>query len=339
MNLTVSPVQKVLKYSGSREEDVLLRFCKKMIVPPLDEIETLPEFWLKMKTNQPHRSIENSPISFVLGWDEKAPLSGKAYNKIHDIAKQKRSSHFFFVTKDEEVKDLLCSSCTQAFLARFENGEKVMTYPFSLEDSSIEDIEAWISRYSFPHFKELDGSMFNSMANTKNQKMVVCIFDANKLDNQITRTYLESMGQLARPESTTLSESARSQLLFAKLDGNKFVAFVEDYGIDEETLPRTLVIDGTNSLYYEDVFAENDVETFLEQIVKGKARPHYDGIWKTPARSWRSFKRYMPWSLLLALLALSLLVFMCYLICWVELEDYDELEFSDDENKETKKEK
>mmetsp|Transcript_11303 Transcript_11303/g.14103 ORF Transcript_11303/g.14103 Transcript_11303/m.14103 type:complete len:325 (+) Transcript_11303:104-1078(+) len=317
-------------------------FCHKMLASPLEEVESVAEMKSKLLSSTPYRNIEKSPITFVLGLDPSASTtSASVFDKIEKIALEKRSSHFFLVTKQQDVLKYICDSCSVPFLARFEPEEEKMSFPASLVDADNKTIVSWIDRYTFPHFKSLDGLMFNSMANAKDQLLVVCIFDPKKVKNkdQNTSAYLTAMGILARPETTTLSKEAQQKFLFAKLDGEKFNAFIEDYYIGREMLPRTLVLDNVGYLYYQDINAESDIGLYLERIAKGDAVSYYDGMWKLPFRTYRKFQQYLPWSLLVLILLLCFLALLVYLICWVEYDDFDELEDEEEEHQQNQKAK
>ena len=96
---------------------------------------------------------------------------------------------------------------------------------------------------------------------------------------------------------------------------------------------RVFVLNAEASTFYEDktVDEEEEIDTFLSEILDGKVAAQYDTV---PNRYYRKFVRYLPWSALGLVGIIVALYFLVRFLFFFDDEDDEEEEEDDDEEEE-----
>lgn len=102
--------------------------------------------------------------------------------------------------------------------------------------------------------------------------------------------------------------SVREHFAGGELDGVKWSDYVLTFGVGKSNLPHLVVIDLPRKKFWTSTpFAtETQLKMFFDDVVSGKARPHYQGIRGFPDRAIAYYKANRPFVILVLLAAVLL---------------------------------
>jgi hypothetical protein len=95
---------------------------------------------------------------------------------------------------------------------------------------------------------------------------------------------LRTLRRLASPATSSLPPAVRDRLIFGTLEQEQFSAFLEQFSL--KACPQLLVVDAPNKAFWTDatVVEESDYDTFLTDVVEGRAPMQKQGLMATPQK-------------------------------------------------------
>lgn len=291
---------KVQDYEFPRTEEGFVSFAKRMNGPSVHRLAT--ESKIKDFTKN-----DVNAVSFIFAKPE-AGLDGNndLYDNFKAVAKSLQASQIFAETRAAgwvtsfEGQDA-------PFIVKIEQGEAPVFYDGDATDE--DELEAWVKSNQFRVLTEIDGRNFRTLSYSGR---LLAIGVVNPGSKRPTEHFLGALRRLARPDSP-LSDDVRSKFYFCYLDGVRWADFVTQFNIKQDQLPRVFVLNGETKTFFEDVEVDeiDEMETFLTEVVGGKVPAQREGIWGMPARWWRRFVDALPYSALLAVALLAVLLYGC----------------------------
>lgn len=154
--------------------------------------------------------------------------------------------------------------------------------PVPTEDA----MEQWCELQNAPLFGELGAHNFRALTGDKSRFLVMVCYDP-ELDSTMQEIFVKSMGALARRSTTKLPTHVYEKFTFAKLNARLYDEYLLDYGITLDTMPRIMVRDSQQELFYSEPVYTTEVVSYLENITLGTAPYQRDGIYLLPYKVFR----------------------------------------------------
>lgn len=312
-------------YSGRREKEDFLQFDARLSSPAVARLPTRRTFesYCFEKGAKRDPTVADG-VTFMLVLPPGGGYGGGAAEVFGAVATELRTSQFFAATDAADVAELVGGGATPAtapYVVRVEKGEEGAVYGGDVADQ--EELTAWVMESSVPLLAKLDSHNFFSVSRAGRMLVIGCVDFANE---QRSDAFVEALGNLARRSSTTLSPEVRAKYNFGYLDGQKWASFISQFNVEVDTLPRVVVLDAPNGIFFEDesVDEEDEIDTFLNEIAEGMVTGQYEGTRGMPRRMYRKFMRHLPWSVLGLLGANLALVGLVWCVCCNGGYDEDE---------------
>lgn len=150
------------------------------------------------------------------------------------------------------------------------------------------------------------------MTGQKNKLLVLAAF--NPLKKQGAQKLKQSLREYA-VSPTLLPKDVHRSLIFASIDGIKWKDYLTDYNIETNQLPRVVLVDFDNNLFFENQTLEDDLALFFTSAVRGDIEPYSNGWTAFPRKLYRSFFRFWPYSLLILITSAVLLAVFVWALC------------------------
>jgi hypothetical protein len=139
---------------------------------------------------------------------------------------------------------------------------------------------SWIMHYRYETIIRINPDNFPQSANNaEGRYLAIICHNVSETESSVnerglptlTSNYLRAIRHLATPTTSTLQARVLDRFLFATLECETFSSFLEQFKVN--SCPRLFVLDAPNKAFWEDssVVEETDMETFLTDIVDGKA--------------------------------------------------------------------
>ena len=168
-------------------------------------------------------------------------------------------------------------------------------------------------------------------------------------DEAKTLPFIRMLRRLALPaahgegsgSSPPLPAAVAARLGFSYIDGTLWGKFVSQFNVRHDRLPHLFVLDGPASVFYEggaEVDEQDEVETFLADVVAGRVPAQREGMGGLPGRISSMLSRHYPLSLLFAVPPLLLIVALVQCCLAQEEEEDDDEEEEEEEDEDEKKE-
>ena len=179
--------------------------------------------------------------------------------------------------------------------------------------ATLSSMEEWILENDAPLLNVFGVENFRKLGK-RGKLLVIAVVDPAK---QITKIYLETLQKVARKINSQGSSEATGNLLseydptmstsitknrksfadtfiYGSLDGIHFGEFVRQFNVIPSAMPRLVVFDMPNEIFYEDIEVdeEDEIETFLREIHAGRVPVQHSnrGLSGTLSRFWGKLK-------------------------------------------------
>ena len=341
---------EVLPYSGDRQEEDFVRFATRMTEPPVTEIAdaaAMKDF------------LAQAPVVFIHGTTvAKTDAVPRLTEAFAETAALLQATHSFGIVRDPAlVKGFVDHDDNAPRPAPFVvRAEREAPEPFEYydaaeaakaarkaakqeagDDASGKSSEAkrtsqgakamrrWVEDNQFESFPELGSGNFRQIAHS-GRLLVVAAVDPDNA--KATPAFLESVRRLADRRKSPLLKATRGRLNFGWLDGVRWGKFIEQFNVHAENLPAVFVLNAPESTFYEDVATvdeEDEIETFLNDVVAGKVQAQREGFAGLPGRLLDAMQQYAPYSYIFIGGNVLVLGYLLYLCCWSPSVE-DELE-------------
>ncbi|GBG34133.1 Protein disulfide-isomerase [Hondaea fermentalgiana] len=324
--------EKVAEYRSGRSLDALLAFGERMLADPLRHFEKPEDLLAWFSQPSTERDPAKDPVSFVVLGKTVSP-EAKSVQTVAEAAKALRPSALFAECLGEACWAHFCkgssppSFCEGAdagdapVLLRFEANEVPVWFQGDMLD--VEAVKTWASTQNVPVFTELGTHNFQSLSAQPGRMLVLGA--VNPDDRKNTTQFLSKLRAMARGQASSFPEDALSRVVMAHIDGKAWTAFLEDYGIFLDDLPRIVIIDTEGDAFYEDLEEEaKGVEQFVVRALDGEISPQSSGIVLSSKRLWRSFLRSLPMSGVILALVLLVVIMFFVVLCASEFELEDD---------------
>ena len=188
------------------------------------------------------------------------------------------------------------------------------------------DIRTWVQDQHYPVFPLLDAHNFADIAHSGKLLVVGAVQldapakgGAAKPAKGRSSATVAALRKLSRRTTTTLPKRVFDSFRFGYLDAVKWKDFVAQFNVDSAT-PKMFVLDAPNQRFFEDdeVNQVGEIDGFLRDIVDGKVQAQHEGIKGLPARSWKTFRAWLPYSLVAAVAAFAFIVWVINVLCCSE---------------------
>jgi len=322
------------QFTGGRDVDSIVMYGARMEQPLLRDFENYLEFerWLNHKSKERDTRLE--PLSFVLllpTGGQSSVGSSQEHAALEAVAKASRPFHLFAKSSNAKVWDYLCKDgpiCEEAarrngghVLLKYEVGESPQVYPG--ENLGDEDaVSLWVKTNAVPVFPKMGLHNYQQLTSQEGKLVVLGAYDPdNAAASELFLDWVKSFAGASSP----LAPAIRERLIFANIDGRKWAAYLQDFGLETAELPRILVVDFQGQVY----FANQTLETAesLPELLRGAVdgtAPSYSLGWIVSVRRiWRSFMKNMPYSGLLTAAGLGVMGVFGYMLIWGDYDDDD----------------
>jgi thiol-disulfide isomerase/thioredoxin len=211
----------------------------------------------------------------------------------------------------------------------------------------------WVGEERFPLLASIGASNFREISQErKGRLLVVGVVDPH--DEAKTLPFIRMLRRLALPAAhavghgdghgeggggSPLPAAVAARLGFSYIDGTLWGKFVSQFNVRHDKLPHLFVLDGPASVFYEDpeVDEQDEVETFLADVVAGRVPAQREGMGGLPGRISSMLSRHYPLSLLFAVPPLLLIVALVQ-CCLAQEEEEDDDDEEEEEEEDEKKE-
>lgn len=243
--------------------------------------------------------VAQEGIVFAVGSDAAGAALGEVFGEV-----AKKWSH--------EQTFVRVTGAALGTLTKLEHGVGRQAY---LGLHSLPAVESWVRGERFPLLTSINTSNFAALANA-GRMVAIGVVDPGATER--TAAFLDALKRLGSATSSPLHESTRSRFYFASLDGVQWAEFAQRYNISPEQLPRMLVLDAPRKVFFEDASVDEieEIETFLDDIAKGRHPAQGEGLMKYP-RALLNFVTLHPQGIVVAVAAGGLLcVFLVVVFYW-----------------------
>lgn len=290
------------EYEGSRSSEALVLLTEKLDSPKIAKLSPVTSGFDLIKWSLDHGSYGG--IIYVLV-DPIHSADGILNRAFTSVSKGLFDS-LTFATIDE-LSTTLPKEYTAAigspkppYVARILAGDPSSTVIFTSSDLSMKPFAeskkssrstesltagekalwSWVLHYRYETIIRINPDNFPQSANNpEGRYLAILCHNVSESESTVderglptlTSSYLRAVRHLATPTTSTLQSRVRDRFLFATLECETFASFLEQFKIN--SCPRLFVLDAPNKAFWEDatVVEETDMETFLTDIVDGKA--------------------------------------------------------------------
>jgi thiol-disulfide isomerase/thioredoxin len=299
----VSP-KYAYEYEGSRSSEALTLLTEKLSGPSIAKLSPVLSGFSLLQWTLEHGSYGGIIYVLVDPIHNSDGILNRAFNT---IAKGLFDS-LTFATIDELTSSLPSEYMTSInnvklpFVVRILAGDPGSTVVFTANDLSMKPyviktassssrfsdsithgekaLWSWIMHYRYETIIRINPDNFPQSANNaEGRYLAIICHNVSETETSVnerglptlTSNYLRAIRHLATPTTSTLQARVRDRFLFATLECETFSSFLEQFKVN--SCPRLFVLDAPNKAFWEDssVVEETDMETFLTDIVDGKA--------------------------------------------------------------------
>lgn len=193
--------------------------------------------------------------------------------------------------------------------------------------STLESLYSWVQHLRWPSVIALGPDNFPHVANNPEGRfLVIAAVHANELNSKSngddtsttpsrSSAVYAAVHRMANPKSSLLSSEIRDRFLFTWLDAKTFEAFLDQFNIEATEAPHLIVLDAPNKSFWVDnsVDEEDEMETWLSDIINGRAPMQRQGILAVPQQMYNMFG-FWGTGIIATVIALSFLYFVYILV-------------------------
>lgn len=289
------------EYEGARSSEALVHLTEKLDSPKIARLSPVSSGFDLIQWTREHGSYGG--IIYVLV--DPIHNSDGILNRAFTTVSKGLFDSLTFATIDELSSTLpkeyiaAIDSTKPPYIVRILAGDPSSTVAFTSSDLSIKPFEAkkssrstetfspgekalwsWVLHYRYETIIRINPDNFPQSANNpEGRYLAIICHNVSETESSVderglptlTSSYLRAIRHLATPTSSTLQARVRDRFLFATLECETFASFLEQFKVN--SCPRLFVLDAPNKAFWEDatVVEETDMETFLTDIVDGKA--------------------------------------------------------------------
>ena len=277
------------QYPGGRDENSIVAFATKMSADPVIFVSSKEEAleFTKTKTEE--------GVAF-LGYDPKNDEeTSELYKIFSQVARKKQASGYFLWLKESQE--------AIQYVNRIEAGSKPRDW--DQKEMTVESFSSWVQEHNVPLISVLDSHNFYKISRN-GRPLVVSIVDmANEAQVNALREHMKDFISRAGRKSA-------DRYYFTMMDGKKWSRFLEQFRVETQHIPQTIVIDVPTKEFYQNETYDN-IFDFMEAVEDGTLEK---SIASPPAAKGflakieRAFLDNFPYSLLVPISAVFLIVFL-----------------------------
>jgi hypothetical protein len=236
----------VFDYPGSRDEDSLIAFAKRMSAPAISKVSSYEDAmeFLALQTEE--------GVAF-LGYDSSSTAEAPSplYQVFSQVARKKQASAYFLWLDTPE------GGGQPFFIKRIESDVKVRMYEEKGE-LSTERLTKWVQEHNVPQIATLGPSNFQRIGNS-GRPLVMSVIDTENED-QVKAI----KAHMADYISHTADVKA-DQYYYGIIDGKKWARFLEQFRVVPEETPQMIILDVPTKKFWQNSTYSNMFE-FMKAV-------------------------------------------------------------------------
>jgi hypothetical protein len=283
---------EVFDYPGSRDEQSLITFAKRMSAPAVSKVSSYEDAmdFLALQTEE--------GVAF-LGYDsgstEEAPSS--LYQVFSQVARKKQASAYFLWLDQPE------GGGQPFFIKRIESNVKVRMYEETGE-LTTEGLTKWVQEHNVPLIATLGPHNFQRIGNS-GRPLVMSVLDTENED-QVKATRAHMADYISNTE-----EAKADQYYYGIIDGKKWAKFLDQFRVVPEEIPQMIILNVPTKMFWQNSTYSNMFEFMKavedEVIMSDHSSP--SGKKGSLAKFENIFMKYFPYSLgVLLLLVVGIVI-------------------------------
>ena len=308
-------------YSGSRDADSIITFAEKMSVHPIRHvIKSFDDGITKVINGKNGPDVEG--VAFF-AFDPNCQTSENADDMLTSttslqvfgqVARKMQAFASFGLihptTSEEELLKFGISDKTSPVLLKVE--QDVGSFKYDGEISSADFLD-FVEENNVALVTALDGSNFHSMGH-RGRKLAIAALLPNDLDHEEKSSlFLDEFKAFA----LKTDKSTSNEYYFATIDGKKWSIFLNQFSIDEKSIPQIFVLDVPKKIFWQNSTISNIQEFFSaiasgeivsqEQVIGSKANNILGNV-----EHW--FVNNAPYSIIIVVMTSVMFVLFCVIL-------------------------